>query len=85
MNITKRYNIVACIGLYTDGSGKKVYRRVGTLCETDTGPVIFMDTTFTPAGCHGNKGGSAILSCYAEDESGYPRRTTPGEDDDIPF
>lgn len=67
MNIRKRYRVVANLGERGDGSGKKIYRRAGSLYETDTGPVIFLNATVNPAGAV-VRDGSILLSCYPEDE-----------------
>lgn len=79
MNITRRYRLVAIVGEYqVQGQPKKRYVRAGTLLETDTGPVVFLDSTFNPAGAR-SKDGSVLLSAYPEDEdsSGPGGRNEP--------
>lgn len=69
MNIRKRYRLVAVVGEYAVQDGtKKRYVRAGTLAETDTGPVVWIDSTFNPAGAQ-VRNGSILLSAYPEDDN----------------
>lgn len=91
MNIIKRYDVVAVIGSFErGGETKRVYRTVGTLAETDTGPVLWLDRCFSPAGLpHKNDDGSVLLSCYPQDrETSNANRKMRGafpNDDNEPF
>lgn len=91
MNITKRYDVVAVIGSFErDGEVKRVYRTVGTLAETDTGPVLWLDRCFSPAGLpRKNDEGSVLLSCYPQDReatnTSRKMRGASPDDDNEPF
>lgn len=72
MKIIRRWDMVVVTGSYTNrdtGAVKKIYRTIGTLAETETGPVIWLDRAFNPAAVASGKGdGSILVSCYAKDE-----------------
>lgn len=91
MNIIKRYDVVAVIGSFErDGEVKRVYRTVGTLAETDTGPVLWLDRCFSPAGLpRKNDEGSVLLSCYPQDREAsgtkQGKRAASTSDDNEPF
>lgn len=70
MNIIKRWDLSVVVGEYIrDGRTKKRYATVGSLCETDTGPVIFLNRHFNPAGVpsQDRHPGSILISCYEQD------------------
>lgn len=71
MNIIRSYDMTVVVGSYKkDGETKKVYRKIGRLVETDTGPVIWLDRAFNPAAIPSGVGdGSILVSCYPKENN----------------
>ncbi len=95
--MTKKYDVVAVTGTYTNNAGeeKKRYLNVGSIHDSGNGPYMFLNASFNPAGIQRKEGSdSIILSLFtpkprdgqAQQQSRPAPTGTPGFDDtDIPF
>lgn len=68
--MSKKYDIVATVGEYTDANGetKRRYKNVGVVMSGENGPFMLMDKTFNPAGLATPDKDSIILGLYEPKE-----------------
>jgi len=92
--MSKRYDIVAVVGEYTNANGetKKKYLNVGVVMQGDNGPYILMSKTFNPAGLAEQGKDSIILSLFEpRPKDSQPQQSAPQQsaefvpDQQIPF
>ena len=95
--MSKKYDVVAVVGEYTDKQGqqKKRYLNVGAVMSNDNGHYLLLNKTFNPAGLAEQGRESIILSLFEPRQQGQqapqqsqqavPPATDGFEDQKIPF
>jgi len=79
---TKKYDICAVTGEYTNSQGetKKRYLNVGAVLDSGDGPYIVLEKWFNPAGVE-----SKFLSLFKPDGKKQSAPAPVAEEDDIPL
>lgn len=66
MSTTKKFDIVAKVGEYTNNQGetKANWKNIGAVMVGENGPFIVLDKTFNPAGLDSGGRSSVLLSLF---------------------
>jgi len=83
---TKKYDVAAKTGEYTDNEGntKSRWQNVGAVLENENGPFLILEPWFNPAGLK-----SSVLSLFTpkskQGGQSAPPQDNSGIEDEVPF